>query len=451
MKFWEITRKDLKLLWRDKRTAFILLALPMIFITVIGLTFGQLLGWKNANQLYKIAVYDGVNHSGYPSPGAEVEAETRVANVPVNSAWSYNIVAEFVERIDREGGVVVTQVGSEDEATAMVDDGKANASLVIGEDFIEKIAGLQLADIKPDEQGGTAGERLEKLDLRLHTEDSESTAQTVLTALVLQATQQTVVPLVLCSIDSGDIDAPDVPTARRVVQKLEEEFGCDAVRAEAERPMKEGWDLDPETQQASKRDIYRVLVPGYTVLFVFFLVNIMGHSFIHERDLGTLRRLRIAPISGPALLMGKTIPFFFVSLAQTAILFGFGRWPLGMSVGDEPWLLVPIAVSTSLAATCLGLLIATLVRTESQVAVFANFVVILAGAISGCFMPREWLPEPMQNISLATPHAWALEAYGEALRKATPDVEAVFQSCGVLVGFAAVYFLVGAWQFSRIE
>ena len=38
-------------------------------------------------------------------------------------------------------------------------------------------------------------------------------------------------------------------------------------------------DTDAADATASASRVYRSIVPGYTVLFVFFLVNIMGRSF----------------------------------------------------------------------------------------------------------------------------------------------------------------------------
>ena len=202
----------------------------------------------------------------------------------------------------------------------------------------------------------------------------------------------------------------------------------------------------PETS-----DVYHQLVPGFTVMFVFFLVNIMARSFIHERQLGTLNRLRIAPLSPSSLLIGKTAPFFIVSLIQTAVLFLAGRFVWGMTWGVQPWLLLPVVITTSLSATALGLLVATLVRTDSQVSAYANVVVITMAGISGCFVPRDWLPPSMQLASLATPHAWALIGYQEILTKEAPSLGVVTLSCGILLGFSLFFFLLGCLRFSRVE
>jgi ABC-2 type transport system permease protein len=197
--------------------------------------------------------------------------------------------------------------------------------------------------------------------------------------------------------------------------------------------------------------MYDELVPGWTVMFVFFLVNIMARSFIHERDLGTLRRLRIAPVAPTGVILGKTVPFFIISIVQTVLLFVTGKLLFGMSWGVEPWLLIPIILSTSMAATTLGLMVATLVKTDAQVSAYANFVVIVMAGISGCFLPREWLPDLMKTISLATPHAWALMGYREILTTQTPMHAYVFQCCGMMIAFSAVYFIIGAWRFRYVE
>ena len=70
MGFWEITKKDLKLLVRDRRTTALLIVLPLVFITIIGLTTGKLLGWRRSNQLLRIGYLDQVD---YDSVGQDLD------------------------------------------------------------------------------------------------------------------------------------------------------------------------------------------------------------------------------------------------------------------------------------------------------------------------------------------------------------------------------------------
>ena len=65
---------------------------------------------------------------------------------------------------------------------------------------------------------------------------------------------------------------------------------------------------------------------------------------------------------------------------------------------------------------------------------------------------RAMMPERMQEISLVTPHAWALDAYAQLLNPdgAAPNVGQVLASCGALGGFGLVFLLL-AWFSMKLE
>ena len=75
---------------------------------------------------------------------------------------------------------------------------------------------------------------------------------------------------------------------------------------------------------------------------------------------------------------------------------------------------------TSVAAVGLAVLVASIARTETQVAVYGTLLVLVLGGVSGSLMPRDLMPEKMKTASLATPHAWALDAYSQLLASPTP-------------------------------
>jgi ABC-2 type transport system permease protein len=133
------------------------------------------------------------------------------------------------------------------------------------------------------------------------------------------------------------------------------------------------------------------------------------------------------------------------------LLFLAGKVLFYMSWGPYPWMLAPVMICTSLSATALGLLVATIVRTESQVTAYSTFLVLTLAGLSGCLMPRSWQPEVMQNVGLATPHAWALIAYDHLLNREIPNLPVVWQCCGMLLAFAAAFFTLGWLRFRTLE
>jgi ABC-2 type transport system permease protein len=195
---------------------------------------------------------------------------------------------------------------------------------------------------------------------------------------------------------------------------------------------------------------YQILVPSYTVMFAFFLVLTAGWLFVAERRQGTMLRLRAAPLSRGQILLGKLIPCYALSLFQGVFLLAAGRLVFGMSWGADPLWLVAVVAATSFAAMGLALLVASVARTETQVAIYGTLLVLVLAGVSGCLMPRDLMPEEMKTLSLATPHAWALDAYAQLLLNPSPELALVAHACLALVAFGAAYLLL-AWWLLRLE
>ena len=406
----------------------VLLLLPMAFICILGLSTGRLLGWRNDNQLLKLGVVDNCDslHSGL-----------------------------IIARMQAIDGIKTVRVTSLTEADERLNDRDITAAVVIGEQFESTVGILKPQDIF-DVSEARMKISLEDVDIQIHSRPAAAMVHSVVDQLVLFCTLQAVLPdaarrstmqSTVTNLLMGNSESETAkPGPSDKLTTTADAKSTTSAKPDNETSTTELAEADREAEPGNP--VYQTLVPAYTVMFAFFLVPIMGRSFIAERELGTLRRLRIAPISAVDLVLGKTIPFLVISLAQSAALFLFGRLLFGMSWGIQPLLLIPIVACTSLAATGMGLLIATLVRTDSQVSAYANFLVITMAGISGCFMPREWLPEVMQTVSLGTPHAWSLIAYHEALSTPTPDISTIARSCGVLSVYAAALASLGCWKMS---
>ena len=93
----------------------------------------------------------------------------------------------------------------------------------------------------------------------------------------------------------------------------------------------------------------------------------------------------------------------------------------------------------------------TLAKTESQVSSYGNLILLSSAGISGCLVPRAWMPPMSQKISLFTPHAWALDAYSELLTQEMPRISTIVESCGMLLLFSMAFFVVGLYRFRADE
>jgi len=408
MNAWQVTSKDVKLLIRDRRTVFVLIALPLVFITILGMSTGQLFSQREKARKVRLGV--------------------------VNEDQS-ELAGKLLTEVYKLDALETQELSRREEAKHMLVDGDIDVFVIIGPHYHERVEDLDVGDLFYADQGKLAGD-LRNLDIEVRAGSLLASAAEVVQELVFAFALRTFAPDVLQSADPK-LARKLFFTARR------------AAAAHGHEPAEES--VAVPTGPARGNFVYQILIPSYTVMFVFFIVNIMARSFIAEHDLGTLNRLRIAAISRTGLLFGKTVPFLFVSLVQTVLLFIAGKVLYGMSWGVAPWLLTPVMLGTSLAATALGLLVATTARSESQVSAYGNFLVLVLAGVSGCLMPRTWQPEFMQRLGLVTPHAWALIAYDQLLNQDEPDLMLVGRCVGVLVAFAAGFFAVGWWRYRSLE
>ena len=407
MRAWEITIKDLQLILKDRGALYTLLALPVVFIAILGVSTGQLITTHDAAKLVKVGVVD------------QNESE----------------LSDHVFRdLSSIGGLKVDKVTDRDEAMLRLQDGRSNVVVVLGKDFDTRVEDLDLGDVF-DTEHGKLSRGLSAMDMQVESGTAFVGVADLVQYVVLSAVLRVVAPEVARRnpILSRVID--------RMIQHHQDELATNGnPEAPRSKPVKPGPSI-----------IYQTLVPAFMVMFAFFLVNIMASSFINERKLGTLRRLQISQISPVELLWGKTLPFLFVSVAQSLLLFLSGKIMFGMSWGTYPLMLLPVILTTSISATGLGLLLATIVRTESQVSSYSTFLVIVLAGISGCYMPRDWLPELMKNVSLGTPHAWALIAYQQLLTHDHPNMWEVFKCCSIMAIFGMICFTAGCVRFRKLE
>ena len=404
MTVWPLVRKDLRRVARDPLALVLLIVAPLLVVAAIGLSTGRLLGWSERNEGLRLVVVDEDGGT---------------------------LARAVVTGLSGRDGLTVTSAAGRDAAAHLLAAGKHGAAVAIGGGFAAGGAELEVADLL-DGSHEQLATLLERLDIAVVGRRQDGAAEAIGRQLVIAEVLRVVAPVVA---GRDPLAAPYLHRTRP--------------RPQPAAPPGEAAAAPIATGGGPRGEIYEILVPSYTVLFMFFLVNLMARSLLEERSLGTLARLRASPLSDAALLAAKAAPFLAAGIVQGALLLLAGRALFGMSWGDRPWLLLPALSATALAAVGLGTLVATLVRSEAQIASASTVLVVGLGAVSGCFLPRAWMPEAMRTASLATPHGWSLAAFDQVLVASQADAGRVWLACAALTGFAAMFALAGWWRFRR--
>ena len=186
--------------------------------------------------------------------------------------------------------------------------------------------------------------------------------------------------------------------------------------------------------------------PGMTVMFALFMTTAAGVTLILEREQGTLRRLIVMPMHRATILLGKLLGIYLAVIIQIAILILAGAFLFGVSWGQSPAALVLIVLSFALTSTSLGMLLAALARTYAQADALRTILVMSLAFLGGAAWPLEIVPEWMQTLGHALPTAWAMDGFHDIITRGL-GVEAVLPEVGVLLGFAALFLVIGVWRF----
>jgi ABC-2 type transport system permease protein len=66
--------------------------------------------------------------------------------------------------------------------------------------------------------------------------------------------------------------------------------------------------------------------------------------------------------------------------------------------------------------------------------------------LGGCWYPLELFPQAVQSVVKVLPTTWAMQGMLDMLLRGQ-GVQGILLEAGVLLGYAALFFVVGIWRF----
>ncbi|EZH82023.1 ABC transporter [Ectopseudomonas composti] len=168
---------------------------------------------------------------------------------------------------------------------------------------------------------------------------------------------------------------------------------------------------------SGKANASQLSVPAWLIFGMFFVALPMAGGFQREQQSGALLRFRALGLSPTILVLSKLLPYVAINLVQFALLLTIGIHVLpliglsGLSLPGSPLAYVLLALSLSLAACSLGLLLASLARSGEQALLLGGGLNIILAAIGGIMVPKSVMPEAMSQLAEISPMSWALDAF----------------------------------------
>lgn len=181
--------------------------------------------------------------------------------------------------------------------------------------------------------------------------------------------------------------------------------------------------------------------PSMAILFGFLTLGSGARTILVDRRTGTLARVRAAPVSDRAVLVGVTASVVAIGLVSFLVIWLVTSVAFGASWGD-PAAVAAVIVATVLAISGISTLVTGLARTEAQADGVSSVLAFGFALLGGGFLTPGDLPGVLERIALLTPNRWALDAFAE-LAAGSGGIASVMAPLIVLTSIGLVTGAIG--------
>jgi ABC-2 type transport system permease protein len=192
------------------------------------------------------------------------------------------------------------------------------------------------------------------------------------------------------------------------------------------------------------------LVPGL-IAYIAMLTAVVSTalSVVREKEAGTMEQVRMSPIGPVAYVLGKTAPYFLLSLVSSMLIVVVSMALFGLPMRGS-WVVLLASVSLFLVgALAFGLLISTIAETQQvafQVALLTSYLPTLM--LSGFIFPIASMPAFLQYVTHIVPARYFLVILrGILLKGVGPSV--FWPELTALVAYALVVLTLASARLRR--
>lgn len=153
-----------------------------------------------------------------------------------------------------------------------------------------------------------------------------------------------------------------------------------------------------------------MFVPGLIALLLMLVSALMTSITItREKELGTMEILLVSPLKPFQIIIGKVLPYLFLSFINTATILFLARYVFSVPFNGSYGLFFLEALLFVVTALSLGIMISTISKTQQTAMMIALAGLMLPVIIlSGFIFPISSMPWPLQVISNIVPAKWFL-------------------------------------------
>ncbi len=179
---------------------------------------------------------------------------------------------------------------------------------------------------------------------------------------------------------------------------------------ELNKDVQIAYQIVPQTRMNYNPELKSVFmfVPGVmTIILMLVSAMMTSISITREKELGTMEILLVSPLKPFQVIVGKVIPYIFLSVINAIVIILLSIFIFKMPVQGSLFLLGAESILFIVNALSLGILISTISKTQ-QTAMMVSLMGLMLPVIllSGFIFPITSMPLPLQAISNIIPAKW---------------------------------------------
>jgi ABC-2 type transport system permease protein len=192
------------------------------------------------------------------------------------------------------------------------------------------------------------------------------------------------------------------------------------------------------------------LVPGL-IAYIAMITAVVSTalSVVREKERGTMEQVRMSPVGALPFIVGKSLPYFVISLISALIVVFASMALFGLPMRGS-WLTLLLAISLFLVgALGLGLLVSTLADSQQvafQVALLLSFLPTLM--LSGFIFPIASMPSAVQAVTRVVPARYFLTALRGIVLKGS-SIDVFWRDLTALAIFAVAVLMLASVRLRR--
>ena len=180
-------------------------------------------------------------------------------------------------------------------------------------------------------------------------------------------------------------------------------------------------------------------VSGTAVMMLLFSLTAMGGRLLEEKENGTLKRLLYSPLKATDILMGKMLSSILFAILQLMIMFTFSSVVFGLVLWPKIASVLLLITATAFACSGFGMFLASVVKSRDQLQSLSTLAILSMSVIGGSMVPSFLMPTWMQSVGHISINYWSIQGFFDIFHRQLPITDFEFlKKVGILMLFGTV-------------